>query len=485
MDKAVEAYWALRSERGSDIDSPNSSQKERDADDDSDHEQGSGEQDKSDEEGAEEGAEEDEDDEEQGDEQDDSSVDDHHDAEGEKAQVVTGTQGRVLGDGSVVATVPDLAATGSGTIIERPGKVPSRGPRRGITTLGDIDGGPGHGHRRRRRGGHGRHHDHDDDDDDDDDDPNDGSQDFFTGGEKSGLAVHNPADPRRAVEKILNQARKYETPSQRFSTPSLSLSLSLSEDPRLTRDRTSMAGSRDDPASAHSHFGGTGQTLGGDDTPSQIIPDPDANVSDREPPRVERTLHFWQDGFSVEDGPLYRFDDPASAPILALINSGQAPIHIMEVEPHQPVDVVIQKHQQDYVVPKRKYKPFAGGGHRLGSPTTLTMPAATTAASTTTSTVGPTSAQPTGPVTVNTDESQPTITLQIRLGDGTRLTTRFNPTHTIGDVYDFVLASSPASNQRPWALMTTFPSKELNDTTVLLGDLPEFKRGGVMIQKWN
>ena len=31
MDKAVEAYWELRSERGSDIDSPNSSEKEREA----------------------------------------------------------------------------------------------------------------------------------------------------------------------------------------------------------------------------------------------------------------------------------------------------------------------------------------------------------------------------------------------------------------------------------------------------------------------
>jgi UBX domain-containing protein 1 len=35
-----------------------------------------------------------------------------------------------------------------------------------------------------------------------------------------------------------------------------------------------------------------------------------------------------------------------------------------------------------------------------------------------------------------------------------------------------------------WVLMTTFPSKELSDKAVALGDLPEFKRGGVVIQKW-
>jgi UBX domain-containing protein 1 len=32
--------------------------------------------------------------------------------------------------------------------------------------------------------------------------------------------------------------------------------------------------------------------------------------------------------------------------------------------------------------------------------------------------------------------------------------------------------------------MTTFPSKELSDWSVTLGDLPEFKRGGVVVQKW-
>jgi UBX domain-containing protein 1 len=32
--------------------------------------------------------------------------------------------------------------------------------------------------------------------------------------------------------------------------------------------------------------------------------------------------------------------------------------------------------------------------------------------------------------------------------------------------------------------MTTFPSRELTDDSIALGDLPEFKRGGVVVQKW-
>jgi UBX domain-containing protein 1 len=35
-----------------------------------------------------------------------------------------------------------------------------------------------------------------------------------------------------------------------------------------------------------------------------------------------RHLTFWRDGFSVEDGELRRYDDPAQAQILSEINSG-------------------------------------------------------------------------------------------------------------------------------------------------------------------
>jgi hypothetical protein len=36
------------------------------------------------------------------------------------------------------------------------------------------------------------------------------------------------------------------------------------------------------------------------------------------------------------------------------------------------------------------------------------------------------------------DESQPTTSIQLRLGDGTRLVAKFNHTHTVGDIRRFV-----------------------------------------------
>ena len=194
-------------------------------------------------------------------------------------------------------------------------------------------------------------------------------------------------------------------------------------------------------------------------------------------------LHFWNDGFSIDDGDLYRSDDPANRSILEGIRRGSAPLHIMNVQPGQEVDVEIQQHSEDYVKPKKKYKPFGGQGQRLGSPTPGVTPSISTVTASSVES-GASSAASTQIPKVDVNDSEPTVTLQIRLGDGSRLTSRFNTSHTIGDVYSFVTASSPASANRPWILMTTFPNKDLTDKAAVLGELSDFKRGGAVVQKW-
>ena len=159
---------------------------------------------------------------------------------------------------------------------------------------------------------------------------------------------------------------------------------------------------------------------------------------------------------------------------------------ILNVDVNQEVDVKLEQHTEKYVQPKKKYVPFSGGGQRLGSPTPGGLPSMEGPPA------PPPSAAPSTPVAAgigpsgpSVDDSQPIISLQIRLGDGTRLPARFNTTHTIGDVYSFVNAANAESRGRPWALMTTFPSKELSEKSLVLGDLAEFKRGGVVVQKWH
>ena len=255
--------------------------------------------------------------------------------------------------------------------------------------------------------------------------------------------------------------------------------------PGLPSSRAGAPPPRDEPSAPTSRFTGTAHTLGGDDTPSQTIEDPNSN---RPKPRemAHRVLHFWNDGFSIDDGDLYRADNPENAEILRLIKSGRAPLSIMNVQPHEEVDVRLEPHDTDYVKPKQKWKPFSGGGQRLGSPTPEAQSQAPVVSTSTALPQGGAAASPSGQATAapEINESEPTVSIQIRLGDGTRLVSRFNTSHTIGDVYSFVQRSSPASQGRPWALMTTFPSKELSEKSQKLGDIAEFKRGGVVVQKW-
>jgi len=258
----------------------------------------------------------------------------------------------------------------------------------------------------------------------------------------------------------------------------------------------------DDASSARpSNFRGTARTLGSDDVASTTIPDPSAPQpaaaagpqAGARRPRERRVLHIWSDGFSVDSGDLYRFDDPANAATLDMINSGRAPLGLLGVQHGQEVDLEVQPHTgEPYVRPKAIYRPFGGSGQRLGSPTpgpggvgaaTSTTPAAAAAPASTAQSTTSSSTSGATPQTVQIDESAPTLTLQIRLADGTQMRSRFNTTHTVGDVYAFVEAARPAGG-RAYALMTTFPSKELGDRGLVLGESKELGRGGVVVQKW-
>lgn len=82
------------------------------------------------------------------------------------------------------------------------------------------------------------------------------------------------------------------------------------------------------PTGGPSFFTGGGHTLGSDEVESTYIPDPNApppsNEGEGRPEEATaiRHLTFWRDGFSVEDGELMRYDDPANDQILSEINAG-------------------------------------------------------------------------------------------------------------------------------------------------------------------
>lgn len=242
-------------------------------------------------------------------------------------------------------------------------------------------------------------------------------------------------------------------------------------------DAASDAGS-----SRSSRFRGTGMTLGGEGVESRAIPDPLGPTRPASAQPQERILHIWQDGFSIDDGELRRFDDPANQADLSMIRSGRAPLHLMNVQHDQPVDVKLHQHDAPYTPQPKKYRPFSGSGNRLGSPVPGAGAGTSTGASgAATAPAAASSSSNPGPTI---DSSQPTIMLRIQMPDGTRLPARFNTTNTVGEVYGFVQGASPETRSRAWVLATTFPNKEHTDKSLVLGEMPEFKKGGTAVVKW-
>lgn len=60
--------------------------------------------------------------------------------------------------------------------------------------------------------------------------------------------------------------------------------------------------------------------------------------------------------------------------------------------------------------------------------------------------------------------------IQIRLADGSRLTGRFNHTHTVNSVRDYIGQARPTYASQDFMLLSSFPPKELTDGGATLKD---------------
>lgn len=192
-------------------------------------------------------------------------------------------------------------------------------------------------------------------------------------------------------------------------------------------------GSEDDPASEDDNAAGpsgAGPSVAGV-TPSQfdrLLAGMLGQGQQPPPPEEEevqqRTLTFWRNGFSIEDGPLMSYDEPGNKEILEAIHIGRAPPSLFGVRYNQPLQVVVSHRKgEDYVAPPKVLKPFEGGGNRLGS----SVPEVGSGSSTPAMPGGfgdAPAAAPTAPSGATSDftvdESKPTTSIQLRLGDGTR-----------------------------------------------------------------
>ncbi|KAG6852045.1 hypothetical protein C0991_003628 [Blastosporella zonata] len=293
---------------------------------------------------------------------------------------------------------------------------------------------------------------------DEDDEDDEGKQEsWFAGGERSGLSIQNPDHQSRlpggnVVRDLLRRAAE--------------------------------AGPPVDQPSRSGPFRGGGHTLGSDEVESTYITDPNAVPEDRTP--EVRNLTFWSDGFSLENGPLMRYDNPEHAELLDQLRSGQAPPDFFNLRVGQPVDIRIAQRTNEAYVPPRAgpSQAFSGSGNRLGAP----VPQFSGAGSSSMPGQFPTSS----PITsvereslttrFEVDQTLPTTSVQIRLADGTRIVCRMNLTHKVSDLRNFINAAHPENLTRAYTIGTTFPNRTLDnlDATIEGAGLVN----SVVVQRW-
>ncbi|KAF5741414.1 hypothetical protein HS088_TW10G00411 [Tripterygium wilfordii] len=288
------------------------------------------------------------------------------------------------------------SARGAEKKPQRAGGSRSRG---GVRTLADLNQSP--------RDGSGS----------DSDEP----QEYYTGGEKSGMLVQDPTKAND-VDDIFNQARQaggVERPAENLQ-----------------------------PSSSSKAFVGTARRLSGETVSS--VPRP--------PEAVNHVVTFWRNGFTIDDGPLRRLDDPQNASFLESIKNSECPQELVPADRRTRVSVDLVRRNEDYSEPKRGSIPFQGSGRTLGSSTSADAPAASEPNAGANLTTAP---LPSAGLIV--DSSSPSTSIQIRLADGTRMVSRFNYHHTIGDIRAFIDASR-TGGARGYQLQTMgFPPKQLTD----------------------
>ncbi|XP_022837620.1 NSFL1 cofactor p47 [Spodoptera litura] len=180
-------------------------------------------------------------------------------------------------------------------------------------------------------------------------------------------------------------------------------------------------------------------------------------------PRSVR-LRLYREGFTVDSGPLRHYTDPDHADFLNCIRRGEIPPELSGTGGEVRVSLEDRRHEE---CPRHiaKPQPFSGKGHLLGSPTPPTVGATAPVAG---DVADRAANQRAAQEAIKIDDSAPVTTIQFRLADGSRLTGRFNHTHTVGDLHAYVSRAEPSYQLQAFALLTTFPSRELADHAATL-----------------
>ncbi|KFP24176.1 UBX domain-containing protein 2A, partial [Colius striatus] len=178
--------------------------------------------------------------------------------------------------------------------------------------------------------------------------------------------------------------------------------------------------------------------------------------------QVDVIIKLWKNGFTVNDGELRSYSDVANQQFLDSIKKGELPFELRKDFDKEEVDVKVEdkKHKVYLSSKKPMFHPFSGHGYRLGSATPRIISKVRTDQQ------EPDNKRHLPSVPLN--DLEPITKIQIWLADGERIIQKFNVSHRISHVRDFITKYQGSERSLPFTLTTSLPVRELQDETLTL-----------------
>ncbi|CAL6270615.1 unnamed protein product [Bathycoccus prasinos] len=183
----------------------------------------------------------------------------------------------------------------------------------------------------------------------------------------------------------------------------------------------------------------------------------------KEEMQIERVITFYDNGFTVDDGPLR--DPSENQEFIEMIGRGMCPPELMHpgASARNPVKIDLKRERRDWTPPKG-VKAFSGSGNKLegaegeGNDEGVRGGGGG----------GGKALEEMKPWSV--DEKEPTTSIQIRLRDGSRLVAKFNLSHTVAHIRDFIRQANGEASATRQLQLSGFPPEKLDDDSRTIGN---------------
>mmetsp|Transcript_18 Transcript_18/g.23 ORF Transcript_18/g.23 Transcript_18/m.23 type:complete len:275 (-) Transcript_18:289-1113(-) len=191
-----------------------------------------------------------------------------------------------------------------------------------------------------------------------------------------------------------------------------------------------------------------------------------ASASDGPDDPLRRVITMYRNGFTVDDGPYRRLDDPANSDFLNNLARGRTPRELYaegDTEGNVVVGLMDKRHKE-YDESEAKmgkgnaetgFQSFSGAGNSLGSISTETI-------SDQSGIISPLDANSPPPQPTPQDTARPCTSIQVRLLCGKRIVVKVNLDNPVSIISEHILASGNAGDE-PFVLSSGFPPKIITD----------------------